>query len=65
MPDAHGFNHLPRQGAMILSCIWCDHVAIPGATEGQLARHARRHVRDAQEAARASLAERMVIESAA
>lgn len=64
MPDVYGFDHLPRKGAMVLSCIWCPHIAAPGATEGSLARHARKHVRDAQAAAQASLREREVAQSA-
>jgi hypothetical protein len=50
MPDIHGFDHLPRNGAISLRCIWCGHEARPSSSEGALRKHARKHTKDASKA---------------
>jgi len=54
MPDKHGFDHLPDRGNVELRCIWCGQKERPGVSEGRLAQHARKHRKDAAEAAEAS-----------
>ena len=54
MPNRYGFDELPCRGNIERRCVWCGERAPSRSSESHMARHARRHRKQALAAAEES-----------